>query len=189
MNLKPLKSSFIFRFVDDVTSSGLFEKGSPSSGIIMKASFDESAKMPRWVNVLAVGPDCEGIVAGDVVLLPNLRWTEHFKHDGEKYWRSEEKEIVAKQTMEGKNMDAVGEFVIFLKRAVPKPEGTSLIIMSGLGETPHGIAVKVGPKVTDMTVGVKMYYDGTNFSNDFEMQGLKFSFIKESEVILVVDNI
>ena len=95
MKLTPVGNNIAFTFLDRVNSKGEFEPDPTASGILLQASFDDSAKQPRWANVVAVGPRCETIKPGMQILLPNLRWTSHFKVDGQKVWRSDETQVAA----------------------------------------------------------------------------------------------
>lgn len=59
-------------------------------------SFDESLNIPRWANVLAVGPEVsEEIKPGMVVLVDALKWTPGLEMDGQTYWRTDEQHILA----------------------------------------------------------------------------------------------
>lgn len=60
------------------------------------SSFDESLNIPRWAEVLAVGPEVsDEIKPGMVVLIDALKWTPGLEVDGETYWRTDEEHILA----------------------------------------------------------------------------------------------
>ena len=92
MNLKPLNDSVMFTFVDKANSRGFENK--TETGIIYR-SHEDSAGAPRWAKVVAIGPKVIDVEPGMVVLIEALRWTEGFEFEGNKYWITIEKEIMA----------------------------------------------------------------------------------------------
>jgi co-chaperonin GroES (HSP10) len=90
--LRPIGDSIIFIFEDDVDEKGFTNK--TSGGLIYK-SFDVDVKSPRWGKVISVGDKVEEIQPGMTVLIEPLRWTDGFKHEDVKYWKTVEKEIMA----------------------------------------------------------------------------------------------
>ncbi len=189
MNIKPLKNNFAFTFVDRVNSKGEFEKERTDSGIYLKGSFDDSAKQPRWVDVIAVGPDCTVVAVGDRVLLPNLRWTSHFKVEDRKVWRSDETEIAA--IARSGQLQAFGSFVLFIrtKKDMVRSTGGLYIVGGTSDETPSGTVFNVGPKVDgDLKPGNILYFNDTNFTDEFTFAGIQLAFIKDENILAVDDN-
>jgi co-chaperonin GroES (HSP10) len=90
--LRPLGDSILFIFNDEFTNNGF--KNVTDSGIIYKTQQD-SAGAPRWGKVVAVGNKVKEIKPGMTVLIEPLRWTEGFKIDDVKIWKTVEKEIMA----------------------------------------------------------------------------------------------
>lgn len=90
--LRPLGDSILFVFLDEANEKGF--QNTTESGIVYK-SFDTDLKSPRWGKVLAVGPKVEEVKPGMKVLIEPLRWTDGFKFDGVKIWKTIEKEIMA----------------------------------------------------------------------------------------------
>ena len=90
--LRPIGDSIIFVFEDEAKDSGF--TNTTSAGIIYR-SLQESTQAPRWAKVLSVGPKVETIEVGMTVLIEPLRWTEGVEFEGQKVWRTVEKEIIA----------------------------------------------------------------------------------------------
>lgn len=181
--LKPIKNNIIFSFVDRVNSQGQFEKEATSTGIILQASMDDSAKSPRWGRVEFAGPECT-VTPGMYVLLPNLRWTSSFTVDGKKMWKTDETQVVAtKQTISG-DLTVINKYVVFTK--VVKPRTTTVLgieVVGGDTDTASGVVVDVGNAVEHNLVQSTIYYNDVNFSDTFTHGGCALSFIKESEII------
>lgn len=183
MNLTAIKNNVIFKFVDAVNSKGEFEKQATAVGIVLNASADDSAKNPRWVNVIAVGPDCTTIKVGQQALLPNLRWTSGVDFDGGKVWRSDETQVVAVRDSAEAEVKPLSDVVLF--KAIPRALGSSGLIVT-LGtttDTPSGKVVAIGPKAEPDLQGATIYYDDTNFTDVFEYKGHQVSFIRDTAVL------
>jgi co-chaperonin GroES (HSP10) len=192
MKLTPLGNNIAFTFVDRVNSQGQFEPESSAGGILLNPGVDDSAKNPRWVNVIAVGPLCETIKPGTQVLLPNLRWTSHFKVDGEKVWRSDESQAVAVRDNPHAPLIPLGEYVIFKQITKEFVRPSSLIIVVGKAhdETPTGRVIDVGPKVTSGVAPDQiLYYSDTNFTDTFRHAGVTLSFIKDTDILAMDDGV
>ena len=187
MNITAIKRGFIFQFCDDVTAKGEFAKTASAAGIILNSSFDESAKQPRWVSVIAAGPDCDETVlhAGAKVLLPALRWTAASKLEGQKIWKSDETQVVA--YTDGDAIVPCNEHVIFkqIPRERTSTSAAGLLVISGSSEdTPSGIvSVVSGSTDPELTVGTKIYYDDANFADTFDHNGTQYAFIKEDSIL------
>lgn len=92
--IKPLNNNVMFQFLDDTSG----EKGrftdKTKSGIILLPGNPDKQKAARWGKVLAVGPDVEGVVPGDFVLIEALMWMEGVKLDGVKMWKTDDSKIL-----------------------------------------------------------------------------------------------
>jgi co-chaperonin GroES (HSP10) len=190
MNIKAIKNGFIFQFVDAVNAKGEFEKGTTDTGIILKATFDDSAKQPRWVNVVSVGPECKNIKEGDQVLLPALRWTAASKLEGQSIWKSDETQIVARRPRGDSTNSLVplASYVIF----TPVKSGTAtasasglLVVIGNVGDTPKGTVVQTGPDASpELTVGSTIFYNDANFFETFTDGGTEYAFIKDENILM-----
>lgn len=187
MIIKPINNNIIFTFVDRVNTKGEFEKDQTDSGILLQANFDDSAKSPRWVNVIAVGPECKDIQVGMQVLLPNLRWTSGVKVNNRKVWRSDETQVVAHRASPQSEIVPIGNNVLFtqVKKEAERSFG-SIILVGGNDDTPSGVAVSVGPKGEQSLVGATFYYDDTNFTDTFFHGNVELSFIKDDLILAFV---
>lgn len=185
MNVTPINNNIIFTFVDRVNSKGEFEQDSTPAGILLNASFDDSAKSPRWVNVVAVGSKCTAIKPGDQVLLPNLRWTSHIKFDDKKLWRSDESQAVAVRDHAEAEIRPLSTYVLFEETRVESVRASGLILVVGASdETPSGTVAHVGPDVAgELAVGAKIFYNDTNFTDRFVHNGRNLSFIKDESIL------
>src|SRR4051812_7040670 len=68
MNLRALKNNILFQFLDKTEGSeGTFSERTRSGLIIPK--LQATQKGERWGEVMAVGPDVDGVQVGDYVLI------------------------------------------------------------------------------------------------------------------------
>jgi len=186
MKLKAIKNSIIFRFVDKVNIKGEFEKGTTESGIMLNASVDDSAKSPRWVNVIDVGPECESVKPGMQMLLPALRWTAASKFDGELYWKSDESQAAVVRDSETSELVPVNKTII-VKRSKPKvtTSASGLMVIGNLGtDTPSAEVVSISAKCEADLAGSTVYFHDESVFEDFKHNGEQFTFIKEDDVIV-----
>lgn len=191
MNLIPVGNNIAFTFVDRVNSKGEFEPEPSAAGILLNPGVDDSAKNPRWGNVVAVGPRCTVIKPGMQILLPNLRWTSHFKVEGQKVWRSDESQVAAYRDGPSSDIHPIGTYVLFKPIAKEHVRASSLIIVVGgnFSDTPTGTVVAVGPDATgDVKAGQILYYNDTNFTDTFKHAGVTLSFIKDENILAIDDN-
>jgi co-chaperonin GroES (HSP10) len=96
MNIKPIKNSVLFKFLD--ATSGRQGKFSDRtrSGIILTNRSDGGQKDARWGQVVAVGPDAEqDIKVGEYILIEPLMWTFGVEIDGEKLWKTDPSKVMA----------------------------------------------------------------------------------------------
>jgi hypothetical protein len=93
INLIPLRNNILFQFRDKTEGKeGAFSERSRAGLIIPK--LQATQKGERWGNVLAVGPDVEGIVPGDFILIEPLMWTVNGTLHGEKYWKTNSDKVM-----------------------------------------------------------------------------------------------
>lgn len=185
MNLTPIKNNIVFEFIDRVNAKGEFEKEKSESGLVLTSSFDDSAKEPRWINVVAVGPDCTSIRPGQQALLPNLRWTSGFKFGGVRMWKSDETQVVALRDAPASQIQPLENVVLFRRNAKTELKSPSgLIVVGGNDETPSGVVLHVGPDVSaELQSGATIYFDDTNFTDTFKHAGVVMSFIKDDSIL------
>ncbi len=102
MRLLPLGNKFTFKFIDSIvvkTDHGKrrtqFEE--KAFGEFVVSSYDEGAKQPRWVTVIATGPKIppEDFTEGDEVLVAPLKWSEAIEFDGDNIWYSDLTNVLA----------------------------------------------------------------------------------------------
>lgn len=186
MTITALGNSVLFTFVDDINSRNEFVKGATESGIVIAGdTFDSSAKQSRWVNVFAVGPDVKTIKAGDQALLPALRWTEGIKHDGLRFWKTDEKEVVAiAGTADGAKPQPLANWVLFEQIKSGHVRQVGLIaVIGGVTDTPTGKAFAVGPDAESDISGSTIFYDDTNFTDTTKWAGKTFAFVKDENIL------
>jgi len=102
MKLHPLGNKFTFKFVDKVVIRSdqdkrrtQFEETTKSGFVI--SSYDEGAKMPRWVTVMEVGKEISDtdFKSGATVLVEALKWSEAIDFDGDTFWYSDLTKVMA----------------------------------------------------------------------------------------------
>lgn len=94
MNIRPLRNNIIFRFLQDtVGEKGAFLE-STISGIIIPLT-NNTQKVHRWAEVLAVGPQVEGVKNGDYILIEALMWMEAVRFEGNKVWKTDDSKVLA----------------------------------------------------------------------------------------------
>jgi len=184
MTLNPINNNIIFSFVDPVNSKGEFEKGTTESGIILQSSFDDSAKSPRWGNVVSVGPACT-VKVGQQILMPNLRWTSGFTHDGQRLWKTDETQIVATRDNESSKLHMLRNVVAFVQRTADSKMRTvgSLTVIGRNTDTPRGVVIVNGPDCPAELHRATIYYDDTNFTDMFSHGGFQLAFISDDNIL------
>lgn len=184
MKIVPINNNIIFTFVDRVNAKGEFEREKTESGIFLQSSFDESAKSPRWVNVIAVGPECKHIKTGMQALLPNLRWTSNIKIGERMVWRSDETQAVAYRETSASEIKPLTNIVLFKQQAKEQMRASGLLIVVGNNtDTPSGTVVAIGPDADPSLAGSTIYYNDTNFTDTFTHAGTTMSFIKDDDIL------
>ena len=84
---RALRNNILFQFLDKTEGKeGTFSERTRSGLIIPK--LQATQKGERWGKVISVGPDVDGIVEGDFILIEPLMWTVNGRSDGEKFWKT-----------------------------------------------------------------------------------------------------
>lgn len=94
MDLKPLHNHFLFQFVND-TTTGMISSRNRGQIIIANPEMMEQGKYARWAKVLAIGDDVKDFGVGDIVLIEPGKWTIGFPHGAERYWKSDDRWVLA----------------------------------------------------------------------------------------------
>lgn len=186
MSITAIKNHIIFRFVDAVNTRGEFEEAVSEGGLYIKGGFDKSAKMPRWATVLSVGTACEHVKAGDTILIPALRWTEGVKHNDQFFWKTDETQVVGYKR--GGDFTPINKHVLFkpTKELVSQRSSGLVVISHQSDDTTHGTVVFMDNECEPTLAGSTIYYDSSNFFDDFTVDGIELSFIKEDNIWLYV---
>lgn len=102
MKIIPLGNKFTFKFVDKVVLRTDQDKRrtqfeEETTGGFIVSSYDEGAKMPRWVIVQETGPDIpeSDFKAGSKVLVEALKWSESLEFEGDTLWYSDLTQVMA----------------------------------------------------------------------------------------------
>ncbi len=185
MSIRAVGKSFVFKFKDEVKSNGEFAKKATDTGIVLNSSADDSAKQARWVIVESAGKDT-GLVTGQEVLLPPLRWTESATFEGGKLWKSDIEQIVGYINEHGR-FEVHNEYVIFSPSSRTKlSEQSGLVIVGGNHESASGIGVAVTEGGVRELVGAKVFYNDSNFFETFTIGDTKLAYIKEQEILAYI---
>lgn len=94
MALRPLHNAFLFQFLNE-TTSGQFLNKNKGRIIIATPELDTQGTLARWVRVVAVGDRVKDFKVGDVVLVAPGKWTIGFKHEDQKFWKSDDEWVLA----------------------------------------------------------------------------------------------
>ena len=92
MKLEVTDNNILFHFANDTVSGGFVNK--TSWGFEVQDRTGDSKK-PRWAKVIATGPKVKNVVKGDYVLIEALRWTNAIKFEDQKFWATNENEVMA----------------------------------------------------------------------------------------------
>lgn len=93
MKLKVLNNGILFKFCDDTTAVG-FVNTSKSGLVIIPKGFGDQTGIPRWGEVLTVGPDVSDVKVGMYICIEHGMWTPYVKFENEKYWKTDETKIL-----------------------------------------------------------------------------------------------
>lgn len=93
MNIIPLKNNILFKFLDETGGAkGKFTDRKTASGIVLP-TLDSGQKLPRWGEVLAVGPDSD-VQVGEYILIEGLMWSFGTEVDGVKMWKTDDSKVL-----------------------------------------------------------------------------------------------
>jgi co-chaperonin GroES (HSP10) len=186
MSITAIKNHIVFQFVDPVNSKGEFEEAVSEGGLYIKGGFDKSAKSPRWAIAMSVGKECEYVQAGDKFLVPALRWTEGVKHEDQFFWKTDETQVVG--VYRDGNFKPINKHVLFVpKKEAVTTRSSGLMVISHQGDdSAHGKVVFMDTEVETPLMGTTIYYDSSNFFDEFVVDGIELSFIKEDNIWLYV---
>lgn len=86
----------IFEFIDGFSNQTLKQFADKTEWGFEIVRHKESLEFPRWVRVLSIGPDVsDNIKVGMLVLVEPLKWTNEYKVNGNRYWNTTEKHVLA----------------------------------------------------------------------------------------------
>lgn len=182
MHIRALHNTILFQFEDATNNKGEFE--SSHSSIWLKASFDESAKRPRWGIVTSAGPDCDDVQPGDRILIPALRWNIGVPFNGQKYWKTDDKQIVLR--VRGDDVSIRNKFVLFTPQAAKADVCSGIIVMyAKQPDSPTGIVWGSAAPFPgeDVAEGLTIRYDDALFEDVFDHDGKSLSFIKQDNIL------
>lgn len=185
MHIKPIKNHIIFQFVDEVDNKGQFVK-TTQWGFVIPGHYDNSAKMPRWATVVEVGPDCETVKVGQQILIHALKWTEGFKLDGVRFWKTDEKQVAALRHVNDSRVTALRDTIIFKRHENKAPASEAgLEVVGDIPRTPSGTIITVGPDVdAELQAGATVYFLDENFFSEFEHNEQKLWYIDEPSILV-----
>lgn len=94
--LQAIRNHIIFQFLDKVSTNGQFSRNT-DWGLVIAGHFDDSAKAPRWAKIVSLGPDCGDELRTDncLILIEPLKWTAGIDFGGQKYWKTDENQVMA----------------------------------------------------------------------------------------------
>jgi hypothetical protein len=96
MAIRPLGNAFLFVFLNETSGEhGTFRPKNSGKIILAGTNLEGQADTPRWGKVLAVGPKVTEFGNGDIVLIEPLQWTQGFKHEDIRIWKSDEAKVMA----------------------------------------------------------------------------------------------
>lgn len=86
--IEPLSKNIIFTFIEDTTSSRFINTA--KSGILISSQDGQQSSIPRWGQVVAVGPDVKEVSVDEYILIDQGKWTSGFYVDGKRFWKTDE---------------------------------------------------------------------------------------------------
>ncbi len=90
--VQPINDQLVFEFIENITQRHFNAK--TAMGLHIVESMDKQVDHPRWVKVLAIGPQVTDVFVGDIVLVKELRWTKKFRITDKDYWITSSPEIL-----------------------------------------------------------------------------------------------
>lgn len=94
MNIESVNNNVIFKFIDE-TLHNKFINSSKAGIVISSLDIAKQSNIPRWGRVTKVGPLVEHINEGDYILIEQGKWTQGFYVDNVRYWKTDDKMIMA----------------------------------------------------------------------------------------------
>lgn len=93
--LQAIRNHIIFRFIEKVSANGQFSRNT-DWGLTIAGHFDDSAKSPRWAEIVSLGPECGDELRGEgcLILIEPLRWTAGIDFQGQKFWKTDENQVL-----------------------------------------------------------------------------------------------
>jgi co-chaperonin GroES (HSP10) len=185
MQLKAIKNHIIFQFVDEVDSKGRFVE-TTKWGFQIPGHFDNSAKTPRWADVVKVGPECEGVKAGQQILINALKWTPSFKFNDNRMWRTDEEQVAAVRTSPNAALKPLRDVIVFRRHddIVNQGKHGLLVVGETVVDTPKGTVTALGPGCAIELKNAVIYYSEENFFNKFEHKEEQLRYIDEPSVLV-----
>lgn len=185
--IQPFKNNILFSFLDAVNSKGEFERTDSSSlKLHLKASSDDSASKPRLAKAEHVGPDVKDVEAGDIFLLPPLRWTTKFTHDSTNLWKTDETQVVL--VIKKSGFKVLNEYVLFdLHKQAQTTTPSGIFLLHPIvdqSETQKGFVLVGNDTVPKASI---IYFVDKNFTHTATIDGVTMSFIKATDIIAYVD--
>lgn len=184
--IRAIRNNVLFSFDDEVTTRGEFRE--THSTLYVSGSFDKSAKLPRWGTVVATGPECKFLRAGDKILISALRWSEGASYENTKVWKTDEQQLIAYER-DGL-LTLVNDFVAFrpIERAQSRineliiietvqPDTATGTIVTSSSDGQHGITY----------TGRNFYYDDSLFFDEIVRDGQVIRFIKIRDILGLVE--
>lgn len=99
MIIEAVRNYVIFTFVEDIYGDRFVNK---TDGQIILTSDDKAqTTYPRWGKVVNTGPDVHGIEVDEYVLIEPGKWTSHFYVNGERYWKTDDEQIMCVSDVPG----------------------------------------------------------------------------------------
>lgn len=183
--MQVLANNILFTFVDEVTESGDFKPKNTGGVVQLVGSTDGSARQPREAVAVYVGPDCKSVKPGDHFVIPALRWTQSFKYENTRLWKTDESEIAA--LVVGDEIQAVNDFVVFTRhKPTAQTSSLGIILVHQLEDSQRsGIVLNVGVDVSEIAAQDHIVFFAPTFNDEFHYRAKTFSFVKEKEILFV----
>lgn len=181
--IRAIHNHIIFKFNDPVNSKGEFEEAAHESGIFLKGGYDKSAKKPRWATVTSVGDRCNTVKVGDTILIPALRWTEGAKIGDDRFWKTDEGQLVG-VIRDGKLLLLNKHVTFEHKPETISTSASGLTIISHITHnTPHSAVIDIATDCEPGLHGSQILYNGDTLFDFFKQDGRDLAFIKEEDII------
>jgi hypothetical protein len=92
MDVQPFENNVFFQFVDDTTNTKF--ANSTTAGILIAHSSNAQSDIPRWGKITHIGPDVKDVKVSEYVLIEPGMWTTAFKLGDERYWKTDEDQLI-----------------------------------------------------------------------------------------------